>query len=228
MARRDHPEDDGAGMLMVRDGRRGDLDLDDGEMVVLLGASGTGKTTWLRSLMGLEHAFERTTYRGRPFTRARVAEAVGWVPEGDGVFLSQTVWDNVATPLHVMATPPALAADALDLVGLADRASEPVSNLNVGARRRVALARALARRSPLLVVDGELDPTLWAFWPSLRAHMPWIRAVLVSSATADETAWRADRVALVDDGCIVGQAPLAHLVDSRDPRVRSVLAWVTP
>ncbi|MGH9062020.1 MAG: ATP-binding cassette domain-containing protein [Acidimicrobiales bacterium] len=224
----DAPEFDGTGMLAVRDRLRGDLDVNDGEMVVLLGASGTGKTTWLRSLMGLGNPFDRAFYDGKSFTKERVAQTVGWVPEGDGVFLSDTVWNNVAAPLHVRPTSPERSADALDLVGLSDRAGEPVSNLNLGARRRVALARAVARRLPLLIVDGELDPTLWSFWPALREHMPWIRASLVATATANDTAWHADRVALIDDGCVVAQGTLASLVDSRDARVKSVLAWVTP
>lgn len=52
-------------------------------------------------------------------------------------------------------------------VGLADRATEPVVNLGSGGRRRVALARAVARRRPLLIIDGELDRSLWPLFPSL-------------------------------------------------------------
>lgn len=214
--------------LNVRDGERGALDVGDGEMVVLLGASGQGKTQWVRSLVGLGDDFDRCDAFGRSLTRDRIPDVLSLVPQGDGVFLSDTVWDNVYAPRHVKPCDRSHAADALDLVGLADRAPEPVANLGVGARRRVALARGIARRRPLLVVDGELDPTLWSFWSSLLNEMPWLRGVLVASSIAGEVAWRADSVALIENGVVVGQAPLAHLSDSRDPQVKAVMAWVTP
>ena len=222
---------DGAGggePLTVRDERRGALDVGDGEMVVLLGASGQGKTQWVRSLVGLGAPFERCLAFGRPLTRDRVPDVLSLVPQSDGVFLSDTVWANVHAPRHVKPCDRAHAADALDLVGLADRAGEPVHNLGIGGRRRVALARAIARRRPLLVVDGELDPTVWSFWSALIHDMDWLRGVLVASSTADEVAWNADRVALLEGGGVVGQGPLADLADSRDPNVKSVMAWVTP
>jgi hypothetical protein len=52
--------------------------------------------------------------------------------------------------------------------------------------------------------------------------------VLLATATAGERAWGADTVALVSDERLVAQAPLAELVDSTDPAVRSVLSWVSP
>lgn len=214
--------------LMVRDATRGALDIGPGELVVLLGASGQGKTTWIRSLLGLERPFDTASSFGKVLTRERIPEVLSWVPQSDGVFLSDTVWANVAAPRHVARNDPAHAADALDLVGLYDRAGDPVSHLGLGARRRVALARAIARRRPLLVVDGELDPTVWSLWPALRSRLPWLEGTLVAASTADDMARRADSVALVEDGAVVGQAPLSMLEHSRDAQVRSVMAWVTP
>jgi ABC-type thiamine transport system ATPase subunit len=92
----------------------------------------------------------------------------------------------------------------------------------------VALARALASRRPLLVVDGELDPALWALLPGVVEQAPGVEAVLLATATAGERAWEADTVALVTGERLVAQAPLAELVDSTDPEVRAVLSWVSP
>jgi ABC-type transporter Mla maintaining outer membrane lipid asymmetry ATPase subunit MlaF len=151
------------------------------------------------------------------------------VPEGDGVFLSDTVWDNVARPAGATATVADRAArDALDLVGLAGRAHQPVSVLAPRERRRVALARALASRRPLLLVDGELDPAVWASLPGLLERSPWVQGTVLATATASERAWASDSVALVANGRIVAQGPLAALIDSRDPDVRGVLVWVVP
>jgi ABC-2 type transport system ATP-binding protein len=217
-------------LLELDDPVRGHLVVGIGQTVVLLGPSGAGKTRLIRALLGLEGSGPEAalSVRGRRARPRDLAALVGWVPEGDGVFLSDSVWDNVARPPGVAPTDPVLARDALDLVGLADRAREPVANLPRGGRRRVALARALASRRPLLVVDGELDPTLWALLPGVLEQAPGVEAALLATATAGERAWEADTVALVAGDRLVAQAPLAELVDATDPEVRAVLSWVSP
>jgi ABC-type multidrug transport system ATPase subunit len=216
-------------LLELDDPRRGRLVVRRGETVVLLGPSGAGKTALIRALLGLGSGPEPVlAVRGRPAPARELAALVGWVPEGDGVFLSDSVWDNVARPPAVPPNDPDLARDALDLVGLAARAAEPVANLPRQGRRRVALARALASRRPLLVIDGELDPALWSLLPGVLEQAPGVEAVLLATATAGQRAWAADSVALVADGRLVAQAPLAELFDSTDPEVRAVLAWVAP
>lgn len=217
-------------LLELDDPLRGRLVVGRGETVVLLGPSGAGKTRLIRALLGLEGSGPEAvvSVRGQPARPRDLAALVGWVPEGDGVFLSDSVWDNVAHPPGVAPNDAVLARDALDLVGLADRAREPVANLPRRGRRRVALARALASRRPLLVVDGDLDPALWALLPGVLEQAPGVEAVLLATATAGERAWEADTVALVSGERLVAQAPLAVLIDSTDPEVRSVLSWVSP
>jgi ABC-type multidrug transport system ATPase subunit len=218
-----------AALLELDDPHRGRLVVRSGETVVLLGPSGAGKTALIRALLGLGSGPEPVlAVRGRPAPARALAALVGWVPEGDGVFLSDSVWDNVARPPAVPPNDPDLARDALDLVGLAARAAEPVANLPRQGRRRVALARALASGRPLLVIDGELDPALWSLFPRVLEQAPGVEAVLLATATAGERAWAADSVALVGNGRLVAQAPLAELFDSTDPEVRAVLAWVLP
>ena len=208
----------------------GRLVIGAGETVVLLGPSGSGKTTIVRGLLGVAGAEVPgpVWIRGRSARPADVAALTGWVPDGDGVFLDGTVWDNVARPPYQPPLPEEPARDALDLVGLAERAADPVAGLSRHGRRRVALARAFALRRPLLIVDGELDPTLWALFPGVVAQAPGVEAALLATATAGERAALADSVALVADGRIVAQGPLADLAASTDPEIRGVLAWVTP
>ena len=157
-----------------------------------------------------------------------MAAAIGWVPELGGVFADLSVLDNVTRPPFVPAVAEDLALDALDLLGLGARLQDSAGALSTGERRRVALARAIARRAPLLVIDGNLDATLAPLLPAILNVLPHVRGVLTAGCTADEWAWRADAVVLVDDARAVCQAPLGELIDSRDPSVRSVITWVMP
>jgi putative ABC transport system ATP-binding protein/lipoprotein-releasing system ATP-binding protein len=217
------------------DPARGRLSVGAGETVVLLGPSGAGKTRLIRSLLGLPPPGAARVeppagflVRGRPAGPEGLAPLAGWVPDGDGVFLSDTVGDNVARPAGVAASDAAAARDALDLVGLAARAGEPVEVLGRGGRRRVALARALATHRPLLVVDGELDPTIWALLPELLEQARWVETVLLAATSTTAMAhFDASTVALMVDGRIVAQAPLPALAASSDPDVRGVLVRVT-
>jgi ABC-type multidrug transport system ATPase subunit len=217
------------------DPARGRLSVASGGTVVLLGPSGAGKTRLIRSLLGVAPPVGARVgppaglrVRGRPAGPDGVAPLAGWVPEGDGVFLSDTVGDNVGRPPGIAPVDAAAAHDALDLVGLAARAGEPVQGLGRGGRRRVALARALAARRPLLVIDGELDPTIWALLPDLLEQARWIETVvLAASSTAAIARFGAGTVALMADGRIVAQAPLPALAASSDPDIRGVLVRVT-
>ena len=218
-----------AALIELDDPFRGRLVVGSGQTVVLLGPSGAGKTRLIRAMLGLEEARREPvlSVRGRRARPRELAALVGWVPEGDGVFLSDSIWDNVAHPPGAKPNDSGLARDALDLVGLAERAREPVANLPRRGRRRVALARAIASRRPLLVVDGELDPALWALLPGVLEQAPGVESVLLATATAGDRAWKADTVALVSDDRLVAQASLAELVDSTDPEVRAVLSWMS-
>ena len=138
-----------------------------GEFVVLLGASGGGKSTLLNILGGLDTATEgRVFYGKQELTHASDAELteyrrhfVGFVFQFYNLIPSLTARENVAIVTEIARTPMS-PEDALALVGLKHRLDHFPAQLSGGEQQRVAIARAIAKRPAVLLCDeptGALD-----------------------------------------------------------------------
>lgn len=144
-----------------------DAQLREREFLVLLGASGSGKSTLLNILGGLDSATSGEvhfrdadlSYAGdRELTQYR-RKHVGFVFQFYNLIPSLTAKENVALVTEI-ADDPLDPADALDLVGLADRVDHFPAQLSGGEQQRVAIARAVAKRPSILLCDeptGALD-----------------------------------------------------------------------
>jgi putative ABC transport system ATP-binding protein len=145
------------------------LALQEGEMVVLLGASGSGKSTLLNILGGLDQPTEgRVFFRQTELTRATDAaltqyrrDHVGFVFQFYNLVPSLTARENVALVTEIARNPISPEA-ALDLVGLGARMDHFPAELSGGEQQRVAIARAIAKQPDVLLCDeptGALDST---------------------------------------------------------------------
>ncbi|HUF63123.1 MAG TPA: ABC transporter ATP-binding protein [Verrucomicrobiales bacterium] len=144
-----------------------DLEVYEGEFIVLLGPSGSGKSTLLNILGGLDRPTEgQVTYRGQDLGRLSEAELtrfrrrhVGFVFQFYNLLPSLTARENVALVTEIADT--AMAPDAaLELVGLGHRMDHFPSQLSGGEQQRVAIARAVVKRPDVLLADeptGALD-----------------------------------------------------------------------
>ncbi|HET6564586.1 MAG TPA: ABC transporter ATP-binding protein [Xanthomonadales bacterium] len=144
-----------------------DLDLYQGELVVMLGASGSGKSTLLNILGGLDAPSSGTVrFRDYELTATREAELtlfrrehVGFVFQFYNLIPSLTARENVELVTEIAARPMKVT-DALALVGLADRMDHFPAQLSGGEQQRVAIARAIAKQPDILLCDeptGALD-----------------------------------------------------------------------
>jgi putative ABC transport system ATP-binding protein len=144
-----------------------DLDLFEGEFVVILGPSGSGKSTLLNILGGLDAPTSGVVHfrdhdlvaaDDRALTRYR-REHVGFVFQFYNLIPSLTARENVALVTEISANP-MRPDDALRLVGLGDRLDHFPAQLSGGEQQRVAIARAVAKRPDVLLCDeptGALD-----------------------------------------------------------------------
>ncbi|MCT8972060.1 ABC transporter ATP-binding protein [Microbaculum marinisediminis] len=144
-----------------------DLDIREGEFLVLLGPSGSGKSTLLNILGGLDHATagsvlfrgtELTAFKERELTLYR-RENVGFVFQFYNLVPSLTARENVSLVTEI-AVDPMRPEEALEMVGLGDRLDHFPAQLSGGEQQRVAIARAIAKRPEVLFCDeptGALD-----------------------------------------------------------------------
>ncbi|MCI4644148.1 MAG: ABC transporter ATP-binding protein [Hyphomonadaceae bacterium] len=159
----------GEGPAAVHALRGADLEIPDGELVVLLGASGSGKSTLLNILGGLDrasggtaHFFDKdlTAMSDAGLTAYR-RHHVGFVFQFYNLMPSLTARENVELVTEI-ASDPLDASEALGLVGLAKRQDHFPAELSGGEQQRVAIARAIAKRPTVLFCDeptGALDST---------------------------------------------------------------------
>lgn len=139
-----------------------DVTVAPGEILALLGASGCGKSSLLRAVVGLEPAAAGHVYwNGQDVTKVPVHErGFGLMFQDGQLFTHRNVGGNIAYGLHgklPRAQWPARVAQLLELVGLAGYEKRAVNTLSGGQAQRVALARALAPRPKLLLLDEPLS-----------------------------------------------------------------------
>jgi putative ABC transport system ATP-binding protein len=145
-----------------------DLIFRKGEFAGLVGPSGSGKTTLLNILGSLdvptEGSAEVLGLRIETLTHARAAElrnrSIGFIFQTFNLLPVYTVFENVEFPLLLLRTPPSerkkAVMEALERVGLADRAGSRPAQLSGGQSQRVAIARAIVKKPELVLAD---EPT---------------------------------------------------------------------
>jgi ABC-type Fe3+/spermidine/putrescine transport system ATPase subunit len=190
------------------------FDADAGEIVCLLGPSGCGKTTLLRIIAGLEMLDSgRVTFDGRDLASVPIHErGFGLMFQDFALFPHKNVWENVIFGLRMQSLPPEQirrqAGEAMALVGLAGFERRDVNELSGGEKQRVALARSLAPRPRLLMLDeplGSLDRKLREELMNELRHILKTAGLTSIYVTHDqqEAFAIADRVAIMNAGRIV-------------------------
>jgi ABC-type sugar transport system ATPase subunit len=140
-----------------------DLDVPAGAYAVLMGRTGSGKTSILEAICGLRRLGDgRVVLCGRDVTRLNVASrGVGYVPQDRALFVNLSVREHLAFALTIRKAPRAQIAarvsELAELLGVAGLLDRGVRNLSGGEAQRVALGRALSHRPGVLLLDEPLS-----------------------------------------------------------------------
>lgn len=206
------------------------LELYRGELVVLLGASGSGKSTLLNILGGLDAATSgEVSYCGKSLSNATEKALtdyrrhhVGFVFQFYNLIPSLTASENVAVVTEIASAPMA-PLEALNRVGLADRADHFPAQLSGGQQQRVAIARAIAKNPQVLLCDeptGALDSktgvVVLEVLEKINRELGTTTALITHNA---DIAAMADRVVTLADGKIVS------ITENDHPKSPSDIKW---
>ena len=209
----------GAGATAVQALRGVDLDVEEGEMVAIMGPSGSGKSTLLHILGALDRpdggsvAIDGERFddlSDRELTRLR-GDVFGFVFQFFNLLPTLTAAENALVPALVNGERSAKYADRvaelLDRVGLGDRATHLPTELSGGEQQRVAIARALLRRPRLVLADaptGNLDSSAGATVMGLLRSVVDEGQTVIMVTHDPGAAALADRVVFLRDGAVVG------------------------
>jgi len=197
-----------------------DMVIESGQVHGFLGPNGSGKTTTLRTLLGLVGA-DGGTMRlfGQPVPHVLpdVVHRLGAIVESPQFFGNASGRRTLMLLATAGGVPHRRADEVLELVGLRDRAGERVKSYSLGMRQRLAVASALLKSPELLILDEPANglDTAGVHW--LRRFLRWFaeqgRTVLVSSHMLAEAAQTVDHVVIIDRGRQVASGRLDELTE---------------
>jgi glycine betaine/proline transport system ATP-binding protein len=208
------------------------FDVHKGEIFVIIGLSGSGKSTILRGINGLNELTEGKVYLDgdliseMPSKELREVrrKKIGMVFQHFGLLPNRTVLDNIAFGLEIQGVPAQerkkKAEETLPAVGLEGQADKLIAELSGGMKQRVGLARALATEQEILLMDepfSALDPLIRRDMQNLFLSIQGEaqRTVVFVTHDLDEALTLGHRVAIMKDGEIVQLGPPEQIL--REP-----------
>lgn len=216
-----------------------DLDVARGESLVVIGGSGTGKSVLIKCILGLVTPDAgRIEIDGQDVTRLprdAFLARVGMLFQGGALFDSMPVWQNVAFRLlrgpgrRPKAEARAVAIEKLRRVGLRPEVADLYpAELSGGMQKRVGLARAIAADPEIIFCDEPttgLDPIMAGVINALIREIVTEMGATAITITHDMTSVRAiaDRVAMLHEGLIRWQGPVAEMDAAPDPYLQQFI-----
>ncbi len=220
--------------------------IEQGEIVGLLGHNGAGKTTIMKMLTGfLEPTDGRITIDGLDIgrERERIQKKIGYLPENCPVYPEMTVIDYLGYAAALHGVPeeerPSRVREAITKTELTEKATQPINTLSRGYRQRVGVAQALLHHPDILILDeptNGLDPSQVQHMRDLIKEAAKEATVILSTHILQEVQAVCDRVIIIRAGKKVLDATMEELrsahrllvtVDGEPDKVDTVLQGIS-
>ena len=215
------------------------LDIPHGKIFGIIGKSGAGKSSLIRTLNGLEsisggsiHIQQQNLAQLSHEELIRLRQRTGMIFQHFNLMSAKTVYDNVALPLRVAAYPKdqieARVNEVLSLVGLSDKAANYPSQLSGGQKQRVGIARALVHHPEVLLCDeatSALDPESTSAVLTLLKEINQKLGITIVLITHEMQVIReiCDQVVVIDHGEIVESGQVWSVFSSPQQRITQEL-----
>jgi branched-chain amino acid transport system ATP-binding protein len=211
-----------------------DLDIPRGGLTMLLGRNGAGKSTTLRTIMGLWHASQGSiTFDGQPITALATPDiarlGVAYVPENMGIFADLSVRDNLLLAARNARTIEAIDQQRLDWIfdlfpAIKTFWLHPAGKLSGGQKQMLAVARAMVEPRRLILIDEPskgLAPAMVAnMITAFRELKQTDTTILLVEQNFNFAKQLGDTVAVMDNGRIVHRGTMAELADDAPLQAR--------
>ncbi|MEM7471508.1 MAG: urea ABC transporter ATP-binding subunit UrtE [Pseudomonadota bacterium] len=209
-----------------------DLDVAPGEIVAIMGRNGMGKTTLMKTLMGIVPEKSGDIAVGdQPVTgltsHRRVAKGIGYVPQGRMIFSSMTVQENVETGLTVTNSK-TVPEDIYEMFPvLLEMKNRRGGNLSGGQQQQLAIARALASNPKVLLLDEPTEGIQPSIIREMARTLRKIRdqkglSIIVSEQVLSFALDVADRVMVIENGRFVHDSPRDGIDEAKVSKFLSV------
>ena len=197
-----------------------DLVAQSGQCVCVLGANGAGKTTLFRCVLGLTTQFQGDVFfdaiNNRQMTARQLAQQIAYVPQAHSPIFNYTVFNTVLMGTNANtnrfspgASDEAVVQESLEMVGIAHLAERGFVELSGGERQLVLIARALAQRATMIVMD---EPTANLDYGNQFKVLSQVRGltrrgylVLLSTHSPEHALLFGDLVVVLQDGVVLAQ-----------------------
>jgi branched-chain amino acid transport system ATP-binding protein len=209
-----------------------DLQVEQGELVTLIGANGAGKTTTMKAITGLkQYAAGDIEYMGQSIKGLPAHEllkrGLAMVPEGRGIFARMSIVENMQMGAYLRDDTDAIKADVERMFGffprLKERASQYAGTLSGGEQQMLAMARAIISKPKLLLLDEPsmgLSPIMVEkIFEVVRAISAEGMTVLLVEQNARLALQAANRGYVMDSGLVTMSGDAKQMLD--DPKVRA-------